>query len=322
MSNRVNRPFFDLLHLIGQGGQADVLLARMRILGGHFACKMLREFRDPLAREQFKREGVRQHRIASDHVVRVIAQNFDAERPFIILEYMPKGSLADEIKRRARFPLAEALSIVRRVAVALADLHAKRVVHCDLKPGNILIAPDGSLKLNDLGLAATIDLTQHVRAPGFVGTPAYAAPEQWKGIASAKSDVFALGVILGELLLGTPSTASLLLDGGIPIDVRMLIARLCAEDAAQRPTSAEAVALLDEAIRTGAWRSSFRLAIRASRPWNSQRTQEVTAGGGLPFRLFLDSLPSRRAAASAGTPPPGAIAGRTALTLRIDAGDS
>jgi len=249
MSNSAPELFFDLIRSIGHGGQADVYLARLRLMGGHFACKMLREAWDPFAREQFRLEGMRQHRVAGDHVVRVIAHNFDAPKPFIILEYMPKGSLADEIARRGRFPPADALKTVQRIAVALADLHHKGVVHRDLKPGNVMLSSDGSLKLNDLGLAATLDLSQHVRAPGFVGTPAYAAPEQMLGLASAKSDVYALGAILEELLLGVLGAASIALAAEIPMDVRVLIARLRAQDPTQRPTSAEAVPLLGQAIR-------------------------------------------------------------------------
>jgi serine/threonine-protein kinase len=240
---------FHLLHSIGEGGQADVYLARLDVVGGHFACKMLREAWDPLAREQFRREAERQARVAGDHVVRIIAQNHDAPRPFIIQEYMPHGSLADEIERRGAFGLAEALVTARSIAVALADVHFKGIAHRDLKPGNVLRAPDGSWKLNDLGIAATIDASQQVRAPGFIGTPAYAAPEQFRGLATPKSDVYALGVILEELLLGAGVESSLFGDQRLPWDVRLLIAQLRAEDPSLRPTSAGVVGLLDAAIR-------------------------------------------------------------------------
>jgi len=243
--------FFDFVQSIGHGGQADVYLVRLRKTGGLYACKILREAWDPLAREQFRREAARQRRIAGAHVVPIIAWNLDAERPFLIQEYMPRGSLAGEIARRGKLAPIEALETIRQIAVAVADLHTRGVVHRDLKPGNVLRAKDGSLKLNDLGCAATMTLSEWVRAPGFIGTPRYAAPEQMLGLASEKSDVFALGVMLHEFLLGVPGSQADLpskLLGGAAQQLNGLIGRLCAKDPRLRPTSAAAITMIDEAL--------------------------------------------------------------------------
>lgn len=243
---------FDVIGPLGSGGQADVLLVRLRTTGGFYACKLLREAWDPFAREQFRREGLRQQRVAGEHVVPVIAFNFDAERPFIVLEYMPHGSLADELGRRGRLGAIEALSMLKQVAVALANLHARGVVHRDVKPGNILLSRDGQLKLNDLGLAATLTSSEHIRASCFAGTPAYAAPEQMLGLASPKSDVFALGVMLHEFVVGVPSPRSVVpsaLLGPASQHINGLIGRLCRSNARERPSASEVVGLLDEALR-------------------------------------------------------------------------
>lgn len=174
---------FDIGLLIGEGGQADVHLARLRETGGLYAVKLLRECWDPIARQNFEREGMRQARVAGPHVVAVVAVNFACDRPFIVLEYMPRGSLAKEMQG-GPIPPTQAIAVVREVAIALNQLHADGVVHRDVKPGNVLRASDGRLVLNDLGCAATTSFTDFVQTEGFVGTPAYAAPEQRAGFAS------------------------------------------------------------------------------------------------------------------------------------------
>jgi serine/threonine protein kinase len=244
--------FFDIGHSIGHGGQADVYLVRLRSTGGVYAGKFLREAWDPMAREQFRNEALRQNRIAGKHVVPIIAWNLHAEQPFLILEYMPHGSLADEVVRRGTFAPTEALATMRELAVALAELHARGVVHRDMKPGNVLRGADGRWKLNDFGFAATMTFAEYVRAPGFVGTPAYAAPEQSRGLCSPKSDVFALGVILYELLIGVPGPRTTRLSqvlGPAARQIDILVDRMCAVEVALRPSSADVVGLIDEALR-------------------------------------------------------------------------
>jgi serine/threonine protein kinase len=283
MSDQEHDLIFDLLRSIGHGGQADVFLVRLRKTGGFYAGKFLREAWDPLARDAFKREAMRQDRIAGEHVVPIVAWNLDAEKPFIILEYMPHGSLADEILRRERLGPVEALTITRQIAVALADMHGRGVIHRDLKPGNVLRSPDGRLKLNDLGYAATLTLAEFVRAPGFVGTPAYAAPEQMLGVASAKSDVYALGVILYELMMGVPlprTTPLSQVHGAAASHLDLLVAQFSAEDAHWRPTAAEAVSLIDDALRKVHAANPPKLILPPLRSTEPAPTRPANSGSG------------------------------------------
>ena len=164
MTDEQNSFLFDIVRSIGHGGQADVYLLRNRASGSVFAGKFLREAWDPFAREQFRNEAERQARVAGRNVVPIVAWNLEAERPFVVLEFMPHGSLADEIMRRGRLPPRDALVAIRAIAVAVAELHSRGVVHRDLKPGNILRASDGRLVLNDLGIAATMTFSEYVRA--------------------------------------------------------------------------------------------------------------------------------------------------------------
>jgi serine/threonine protein kinase len=242
MDNREPDLIFDLGHSLGHGGQADVYLLRLRATGSVFAGKFLREAWDPFAREGFVKEAQRQARVAGDHVVRIVTWNFEAEKPFVVMEYMPRGSLAKEVEQRGGFTVIEAIDAVRRIAVGLADLHAKGVIHRDVKPGNVLVGNDGRLLLSDLGLAATMTFTEFVQARGLVGTEGYAAPEQYQGLAFPQSDVFALGKILRELILSRP-------DGVVAqLGQRALLVadRFSTNDWRSRPSAREAVAILAE----------------------------------------------------------------------------
>jgi len=240
MDNTEPDLIFDLGHSLGHGGQADVYLLRLRATGSVFAGKFLREAWDPFAREAFIKEAQRHARVGGDHVVRIVTWNFEAEKPFVVMEYMPRGSLAKEIERRGGFTVAEAIEAARLIAVGLADLHAKGVVHRDVKPGNVLVGIDGRLLLSDLGLAATMTFTEFVQARGFVGTEGYAAPEQYQGLALPQSDVFALGKVLRELIMSRP-------DGAIASlgQQALLVAdRFSMKDWRSRPSAREAVAML------------------------------------------------------------------------------
>jgi eukaryotic-like serine/threonine-protein kinase len=243
-------PEYIVIRHIDSGGQADVYEVR-HVQGGRFAARVLREAWDPLARADFQKCIERQVRAAGPRVVPVLAYNVEAPRPFMVLEYMPQGSLADEIRRRANgFAIAEALSISSSLAAALADAHAKSLVHGDFKPGNVLRNAAGVWVLSDFGSAVTVGSRELLRAQRWVGTPAYAAPEQLRGTTCHGSDVYALGIVLHELLTGSTKPASSGLadivarHGFAAVGLPELVARLTADDPRFRPTAREAVALL------------------------------------------------------------------------------
>lgn len=285
MDTRDPELIFDLLNSLGSGGHADVFLARMRATGGLFAVKILREAWDPYAREAFRKEAERQARVGGAHVVQVVTWNLDADKPFVVMQYMPRGSLATEIERRGGLSVVEAIDTTHKIAIAVANLHALNVIHRDLKPGNVLVDADGSLRLSDLGIAATMTLNEFVRAHGFVGTPGYAAPEQLQGLAFPQSDVFAVGKILRELVLSRANGAAMSLGQ----EALLLADRLSMKDWRSRPNAREAVVLLAQLLRKQPIAPpAFVLPTFAGQvtPIVRAKPQPSSSGGGLGALLF------------------------------------
>lgn len=147
------------------------------------------------------------------HIVRVFTSDFLRDTPFFTMEYMEGGSLAAALKPKPGTsepnlpPVPAALRLIRQVAGACAAAHAKGVIHRDLKPGNILLAPDGSPRLADFGLARQLDRDTAFTRSGGLGTPGYMPPEQVtakNGEIGKWSDIYGLGAILYHLFTGCP----------------------------------------------------------------------------------------------------------------------
>lgn len=268
---------FDILKPLDSGGQADVYLLRLRSTGGIFAGKFLREAWDPSAREAFRKEAERQVRMAGDHVVPIVTWNFDVEKPFIVMQYMPGGSLAKEIERRRGFSVMQAIDTTHKIAIALAELHTRNVIHRDLKPGNVLFDADRRLRLSDLGIAATMTFDEFVRARGFVGTDGYAAPEQYQGIARPESDIFALGKILRELVLSRTNGAAVSLGQ----EALLLADRFSMTDWRYRPIAVEAVSMLAQLLRRQSVLPTSAIFSDRVAPMAVAQPQQTAPGGGL-----------------------------------------
>lgn len=223
----------DRYHLIGglgQGGLGTVYLAQHLHLGQLFAVKFLDVDalieQDKKQKSETRRDFLKEARVASlirhDSVVRVSDFGEHDRLPFLVMEYVPGPSLLHVIGQRGRFPEDEAISIARRIGEALDAFHERRLVHRDLKPANVILDPrgDGRLTLVDLGLVKDLSgpggrASTHPMA--LRGTPGYLAPEQvpaWvlggagvrattdKALVDARVDIYALGVILYEMLAG------------------------------------------------------------------------------------------------------------------------
>lgn len=198
-----NIPGYSLLRRLGRGGMAEVFLATQESLHRQVAIKVLRAGSDPAFAERFIKEA---HIVASLHHPAIITiydiGRLDDGRPYLTMEYVPGGDLSQF--KGSSVPAERALSIIRTIAEGLAVVHAKGLLHRDVKPANILFRADGSAVLSDFGIAKELALDSDLTQVGIaVGSPAYSSPEQTQcRPLDARSDIYSLGVILYELLTG------------------------------------------------------------------------------------------------------------------------
>jgi eukaryotic-like serine/threonine-protein kinase len=190
---------------LGRGGMATVYLARDTLLDRPVVLKVLAEHlaHDESFRLRFQREARLAARLVHPNIVQIYDVGEDERGPFIVMEYVDGDTLADELRRRGRMPADEVVTIGIQLCSALEAAHAARLVHRDIKPQNILRARDGKVKLADFGIARSLAATSHTEAGTVLGTAAYLAPEQARGEeVTAAADIYALGVVLYELLTG------------------------------------------------------------------------------------------------------------------------
>ncbi len=193
--------------LIGAGGMGTVYRGADTVEGRPVAIKVLRE--EMVAADQdivrrFRREGEALQTLNHPNIVRVYAVVEEAGRYYLVMEYIPGGSLADRLARVGMLSVEPALAIAMDLADALTRAHRLGIIHRDLKPANILLAEDGP-RLVDFGLAHLSGRSQLTRSGTVVGTVGYLSPEAIAGQKlDERADIWSLGVILYEMLAGQP----------------------------------------------------------------------------------------------------------------------
>ena len=209
---------YQIVEPLGQGGMGSVYLAERLPDELEVAIKIVRPVHigNPTVHERFLRETKHTSRINSPHVVRIFDSGMSAEgRAYMVMENLVGETLTERLRRPPALRPLEALHIARDVSRALAAAHELGVIHRDLKPDNIFLSKDGMVKVLDFGIAKALtkDADEKVRvaepslteAHRVVGTPVYMSPEViTKEGLSNKSDLYALGVILYELMVGEP----------------------------------------------------------------------------------------------------------------------
>jgi tetratricopeptide (TPR) repeat protein len=200
-------PGYDVQAELGRGGMGVVWKARQLRPRRDVALKVLRAGlpSDLEARRRFRAEAEALARLQHPGIVQVYEVGEHDGRPFFSLEFCAGGSLANKLAG-GLLPPAESAALVEAVAHAVGAAHRAGIVHRDLKPGNLLLAADGTPKVTDFGLAKSLTPDgPPLSCTGVVlGTPSYAAPEQFDGAAGPAADVYALGAILYECLTGRP----------------------------------------------------------------------------------------------------------------------
>jgi serine/threonine-protein kinase len=191
---------------LGSGGMAVVYRARDLMLERNVAIKILREHlsSDPAFRDNFRQEAKAAANLSHPNIVTVHDFGLDDGRLFIVMEHVPGLHLKNLLARRGRLPEEEALSLIVQACAGVGYAHRAGLVHCDIKPHNLLITPDKRLKVTDFGIArALASITPDERTDVVWGSPQYFSPEQAAGFApSPASDVYSLGVIFYEMLTG------------------------------------------------------------------------------------------------------------------------
>jgi serine/threonine-protein kinase len=196
---------YELEELVGTGGMSSVYKAKDRLLERRVALKILSDMygADEATVERFRREARAVAQLSHPNIVTVIDRGEDEGRQFIVFEYVEGENLKQLLERSGRLPVRRALDLAIQVGRGLAFAHEAGIVHRDVKPQNVLLNGDGQAKVTDFGIARSIDVDSVTLTGTVMGTSNYIAPEQASGRrVDLRTDVYALGVVLFELLVG------------------------------------------------------------------------------------------------------------------------
>ena len=259
---------YKFLEKVGSGGMAEVYKARDMVLNRIVAVKILR---DSLASdadfiERFNKEAQRAAGLSHPNIVSIYDVGETEGLHYIVMEYVSRETLKNQLQKSKRLNVRESLRIVKDIARALAHAHSNNIVHCDIKPHNILVAPDGQVKVADFGIARAVSSATMSFTGDVVGSVHYFSPEQAQGISiTPKTDIYSLGVVFYELLSGKlpftgETSVSIALkhleeevpsirkeNPEVPAIVEAIIARALEKEVERRPDANELVEMINKA---------------------------------------------------------------------------
>ncbi len=265
---------YQVKKFLGEGGKKKVYLVHDKVLDRDVAFALIKtEKLDDGTRLRFSREAQVMGRLG-DHpnIMTIYDMGDEKGQPYIVLPLMPKGDVESLIEKAPErsLPIEQAVGIAKAVCRGLEYAHAKGIIHRDIKPGNVWLSGDGTVKVGDFGLALAVDMSRLTNEGMMVGTYYYMPPEQaMGGEITAKADLYSLGAMLYEMVTGrppftgddvvtiigqhinTPPVSPNWHRPDLPPPLAALIMRLLEKDPNKRPASATEVLEMLEAIEAG-----------------------------------------------------------------------
>jgi serine/threonine-protein kinase len=253
---------YQLKQTLGEGGMANVYLARDLILDRDVAVKVLRLDlqNDPDAARRFQREAMATSELVHPNIVSIYDVGESHGQQYLVMEYVPGSDLKKYIVEHFPIPYQRVIEIMGQILSAVQVAHDHHIIHRDLKPQNILIDHDGNAKISDFGIAVALSDNSMTQTNSLLGSVHYLSPEQARGgMPTRQSDIYALGIILFEMLTGTvpfegDSAVSIALkhfqeampsvrdfDPRIPQALENVVLKATTKDPAERYTSADAM---------------------------------------------------------------------------------
>lgn len=196
---------YEIIKNIGEGGMANVYLAQDTILDRKVAVKVLRGdlSNDDKFIRRFEREALSVSNLSHPNIVEVYDVGVEDNSHYIVMEYIDGKTLKQLLKKRENLTLTEVIDIMTQLTDGISHAHESYIIHRDIKPQNIMIEDDGRIKITDFGIAMALNATQLTQTNSVMGSVHYLPPEQASGkSATVKSDIYALGILMYELLTG------------------------------------------------------------------------------------------------------------------------